>query len=70
MLFQVFGVPLVEVMRMTPALDVPWVLKRFVGFLSKFGLDVRIEEKRQRPNEYSKDGPRGGVTGPAEAGNM
>ena len=38
---QVFGVPLVEVMQVTPAEDVPWVLKRFVGFLSKFGLEVR-----------------------------
>ncbi|CAM9584269.1 unnamed protein product [Laminaria digitata] len=36
---KVFGVPLVEVMQLTPAEDVPWVLKRFVGFLSKFGLE-------------------------------
>lgn len=37
---QVFGVPLVELMRRTPGQEVPWVLKRFVGYLSKFGLDV------------------------------
>lgn len=37
---QVFGVPLVEVMERTPGQDVPWLLRRFVGFLSKFGLDV------------------------------
>lgn len=27
-------------MSRTPGEDVPWVLKRFVGFLSKFGLEV------------------------------
>ena len=30
-----------ELMQLTPGEDVPWVLKRFVGFLSKFGLEVR-----------------------------
>lgn len=41
---QVFGVPLVEMMRRNedPREEVPWVLKRFVGFLSKFGLEVRL----------------------------
>lgn len=39
---QVFGVALVEMMRRNsdPGEEVPWVLKRFVGFLSKFGLEV------------------------------
>ncbi|CAM9958348.1 unnamed protein product, partial [Hapterophycus canaliculatus] len=36
---QVFGVPLVEILRKTPGEDIPWVLKRFVDFLSKFGLE-------------------------------
>lgn len=39
---QVFGVPLVDMMRRNrdPEEQVPWVLNRFVGFLSKFGLEV------------------------------
>lgn len=40
-----FGVPLVELMQLTPGEDVPWVLKRFVGFLSKFGLEVSGRKK-------------------------
>ncbi|CAM9341000.1 unnamed protein product [Scytosiphon promiscuus] len=36
---KVFGVPLVEILQRTPGEDIPWVLKRFVGFLSKFGLE-------------------------------
>lgn len=38
---QVFGVPLVDILRRTPGEEIPWVLKRFVSFLSKFGLEVR-----------------------------
>lgn len=40
---QVFGVPLAEMMRRNrdPGEEVPWVLKRFVRFLSKFGLEVK-----------------------------
>lgn len=36
--------PLVEMMRRNrdPEEQVPWVLSRFVGFLSKFGLEVRL----------------------------
>ena len=29
-----------ELMQLTPGEDVPWVVKRFVGYLSNFGLEV------------------------------
>ncbi|CAM9396264.1 unnamed protein product [Ascophyllum nodosum] len=35
---KVFGLPLTELIQRTPGKDVPWVLKRFAGYLNKFGL--------------------------------
>lgn len=45
--------PLAEMMRRNkdPGEEVPWVLKRFVDFLSKFGLEVNKAKTQSTPSQ-------------------